>query len=93
MTRSSIGRGARGLARFLLPILIASCTTLQRDPNWWAARRGPSDQAPGPATTREAVIQVYAARAVGGTGLLGVHTWIALKPTGADEYTRYEVMG
>jgi hypothetical protein len=29
------------------------------------------------------VIQVYAARAVGGTGLLGVHTRIALKPTGA----------
>jgi len=81
------------VALVLLPLLAASCSTLQRDPNWWAARRDPSGQAPDPATTPEAVIQVYAARAVGLKGLLGVHTWIALKPAGADEYARYEVMG
>src|SRR5262249_4230346 len=63
------------------------------DPNWWEARRDPSGQAPDPAATPEAVIQVYAARAVGWKGVLGVHTWIAVKPSGAAEYTRYEVMG
>ncbi len=77
----------------LLLIAAAGCAALQRDPNWWAARRDSSDQAPDPAATPEAVIQVYAARTVGWKGLLGVHTWIALKPSGADAYTRYEVIG
>jgi hypothetical protein len=76
----------------LLP-LVASCASLQRDPNWWSARRDSSGQAPDPATTSEAVLQVYAARTVGWKGLLGVHTWVALKPSGASEYTRYEVIG
>ncbi len=80
------------LGSLLLPI-IASCSALQRDPNWWAARRDSSEQAPDPVTTPEAVIQVYAARAVGWKGVLGVHTWVAMKPTGAADYTRYEVMG
>lgn len=82
--------GALGLVG--LP-LVASCATLQRDPNWWAARREPSGQAPDPATTPEAVLQVYAARAIGWKGVVGVHTWIAVKPTGAPAYTRYEVIG
>ncbi len=38
-------------------------------------------------------MQVYAARTVGWRGLLAVHTWIAIKPSGAAAYTRYEVMG
>jgi hypothetical protein len=80
------------VALLVLPIA-ASCATLQRDPNWRSARRDSSGQAPDPATTPEAVIQVYAARAVGWKGVLGVHTWIALKPEGAPAYTRYEVMG
>lgn len=60
---------------------------------WWLARRDASGQAPDPATTRDAVIQVYAARTVGWRGVLAVHTWIAVKPEGAGAYTRYEVMG
>jgi hypothetical protein len=39
------------------------------------------------------VLQVYAARAVGWRGALAVHTWVAVKPSGAPGYTRYEVMG
>jgi hypothetical protein len=49
--------------------------------------------APDPATTREAVVQVYGARTMGVKGLFGVHTWIAVKPTGAPEWTVYEVIG
>jgi hypothetical protein len=30
---------------------------------------------------------------VGWKGVVAVHTWIAVKPTGAPAYTRYEVMG
>ena len=75
-----------------LPLAV-SCATFQRDPNWWQARRDPSGQAPDPPTTPEAVLQVYAARAVGWKGVLGVHSWIAVKPSGAPAYTRYEVIG
>jgi hypothetical protein len=83
-------------ARFLIAALLllaAACGTLARDPNWRQARRDPSEQAPDPATTPEAVIQVYAARTVGWKGVLGVHTWIALKRSGAEAYVRYEVVG
>ena len=74
--------------------LAAGCAVLERDGRpWWEARRDPSGQAPDPALTRQPVLQVYAARAVGWRGLLAVHTWIALKPEGAVSYTRYEVMG
>ncbi|MFI5008498.1 MAG: DUF3750 domain-containing protein, partial [Solirubrobacterales bacterium] len=77
----------------LLLLLLPACGTLARDPSWWQARRDSSGQAPDPATTPEAVIQVYAARTVGWKGILGVHTWIALKRSGAAQYTRYEVIG
>jgi hypothetical protein len=77
----------------LLVLLLAGCSTLARDPNWRDARRDSSAQAPDPATTPEAVIQVYAARTVGWKGVLGVHTWIAVKRSDAPSYTRYEVIG
>ncbi len=82
----------RGLLAALL-LLAAACGTLARDPNWREARRDSSAQAPDPETTPEAVIQVYAARTVGWKGILGVHTWIALKRSGAAAYSRYEVVG
>jgi len=63
------------------------------DVPWYAARRDASGLAPDPAATPEAVIQIYAARAVAWRGTVAVHTWIAVKPTGAPRYTRYEVMG
>jgi len=84
--------GGLALVAIVLPVAV-SCATLPRDPRWWAARRDSSGQAPDPATTPEAVAQVYAARAVGWRGVLGVHTWIAVKPRGASAYTRYEVIG
>jgi Protein of unknown function (DUF3750) len=77
----------------LLLLLLTACGTLVRDPNWRDARRDSSTQAPDPAITPEAVIQVYAARTVGWRGLLAVHTWIAVKRSGAPAFTRYEVMG
>jgi len=60
---------------------------------WWQGRRDAAGMAPDPASTPEAVVQVYGARAVGWRGAFGVHTWFAVKPKGADRYTRYEVIG
>jgi hypothetical protein len=61
--------------------------------DWRQASREPVGLAPSPAETPEAVVQVYAARAVRWRGYFGVHTWIAAKPSGAERFTVYEVTG
>jgi hypothetical protein len=78
----------------LLPVLVsAGCAMLEGGNNWREARRDSSGQAPDPVVAQDAIVQVYAARTVGWRGALGVHTWIAAKPSGAAHYTRYEVVG
>ncbi len=77
----------------MLP-LAAGCAAIERvGESWWELRRDSSGQAPDPATTRDAVVQVYAARAVGWRGVMAVHTWVAVKVTDTPAYTRYEVVG
>ncbi len=90
----------RGLAiyitAFLLPLGLSVATYYVGEAgamNWWEARNDTTHQAPDPATTEEAVVEVYAARAYSWRGAFGVHTWIAAKPTGAEHYTRFEVIG
>ncbi|MBP2291402.1 DUF3750 domain-containing protein [Azospirillum rugosum] len=61
--------------------------------DWSRADRSPVGLAPDPATTAEAVVQVYAARALSWRGAFGVHPWFAVKPAGARAYTVYEVIG
>jgi hypothetical protein len=56
-------------------------------------RRAVAGLAPDPATTPEPVVQVYGARCQGLLGLLGMHTWIAVKRRGASGFTLYEVVG
>ena len=60
---------------------------------WWQARNDATGLAPDPVETREAVVQVYAARAFSWRGAFGVHTWFAVKPSNARSFTRYEVFG
>jgi hypothetical protein len=87
-------RTRRWLGLLLAIAGVAGCAGPSRDGvPWWQARRDSSQQAPDPSLTPEPVIQVYAARSVGWRGVLGVHTWIALKPRDALAYTRYEVIG
>src|SRR6187401_2675373 len=69
----------------------ASCTHPRSD--WRTASSEPVGLAPDPAEVKEAVVQVYGARTVGAKGLFGVHTWVAVKPADADEWTVYEVIG
>jgi hypothetical protein len=49
--------------------------------------------APPADTTPEAVVQVYAARALNWRGIFGVHCWIATKPENALEYHVHHVIG
>ena len=61
--------------------------------DWRTASREPVGLAPDANLVKEAVIQVYGARALGAKGLFGVHTWVAVKPTNAQAWTVYEVVG
>jgi uncharacterized protein DUF3750 len=73
--------------------LFMHATSADGAADWRTLSREPVGLAPDPATTHEAVVQVYAARAMRWRGYFGVHPWIAVKPTGARAYTVYEVNG
>jgi hypothetical protein len=49
--------------------------------------------AAAPIAAAEPVVQVWGARTRGPKGIFGVHSWVAVKPAGATEYTVYEVVG
>jgi hypothetical protein len=83
-----------GFAAYLmLALFYVSWSNAVAADDWRTANRGPAGFAPDPATTPEAVVQVYAARTVGWRGYVGVHTWIAVKRTDAKEFTVHEVIG
>ena len=60
--------------------------------HWSSARWDSSGLAPTPATTPEAVVQVYCAASWGLKGAVADHCWIAFKEEGAAAYTRYDVV-
>lgn len=60
---------------------------------WSSADWSSTNTAPDPRTDREAIIQIYAARAGRWKGVVSVHTWIAVKDRNAPSFTRYDVVG
>ena len=83
-----------GLCFFLIigPLLaFAEVRTMGKA--WWEASRQSSGVSPSPDEVKNAVIQVFAARAFSWRGIFGVHTWIAVKRTNASEYTVYQLVG
>lgn len=70
-------------------LLLTGCS----NGDWRTASREPAGIAPDPALNREAVVQIYAARAWGWRGWFAVHTWIATKGSDQPYYTVYEVIG
>lgn len=81
---------------FLIPVgcaLTSHWTGDDRNADWRTARQDSSGIMTDVVSVDEAVIQVYAARAFRWRGAFGVHSWIAVKPQGADHFTRLEVMG
>ncbi|MBP2302061.1 DUF3750 domain-containing protein [Azospirillum picis] len=75
------------------PVFVIASGTVSLRVDWSRADRTPVGLAPDPAATPEAVVQVYAARALSWRGAFGVHPWFAVKPAGARTYTVYEVIG
>jgi hypothetical protein len=96
MKRLGFWVGGMLLSLYALPVIVSALLyTGKHNPGlqWWQARNDATGMAPAVATTPAAVIQIYAGRAFSWRGILGVHTWIAVKPSGATGYTRYEVSG
>jgi len=61
--------------------------------DWRTADKYSVGIAPDAATIDEAIVQVYAARAVKWRGIFAVHTWIATKAENARQYTVHHVLG
>lgn len=87
------GRSLRWSLLACVAALLAAIGLSATGSDWRTASREPVGLAPDPAVVKEAVVQVYGARAVGAKGLFGVHTWVAVKPTAAADWTVYEVIG
>lgn len=59
--------------------------------DWRTATRESAGIAPSPESHPEAVVHVYAARAIRWRGWFSVHCWIAAKEKGAPRYTTFHV--
>jgi hypothetical protein len=78
---------------FTGPILMLFSKDIDLKIDWRRARRDSAHIAPDCKTVKEAIVQVYAARAFNWRGLFSVHTWIAVKPTNSPHYQVYDVIG
>ncbi len=63
------------------------------DSDWSTARRDSAGIAPDPVQHREAIVQLYAARAFKWRGIFSVHTWIAMKRKNDDHYQVIQTLG
>ena len=86
-------RPSRFVLHAVVVTAVATASCMHTRSDWRTASREPVGLAPDPAEVKEAVVQVYGARTVGAKGLFGVHTWVAVKPAAAEEWTVYEVIG
>ena len=77
----------------LLAIILVSACVRHSMADWRTASMESAGIAPDPASHKEAILQVYSARAYSWRGIFGVHTWFAVKPTDALEFAVYEVIG
>lgn len=75
------------------PALALMTDEVSLDGDWYTASRESAAIVPPAASTPEAVVQVYGARAFQWRGAFAVHTWIAVKPENAERYVTYEVIG
>jgi hypothetical protein len=79
------------IAYFAIAFLYLFFTKPVDAQDWRSAPDQKAGLAPDPSVTTDAVVQVYAARTVRWRRYFGVHTWIAVKPSNATEFTVHEV--
>lgn len=92
-----LGRWIRRVMALVAILLVAPAWLYATDgrgaDSWRTADRHSANLAPQPSEHAGAVVQVYAARAFRWRGAFAVHTWIAVKPEGAQAYTTHHVLG
>jgi hypothetical protein len=76
-----------------IPFVLVLSGAVRLGTDYRTADRSSVGIAPDPATTAEAVVQVYAARVLNWRGFFGVHTWIATKEENADQYMVHHLIG
>lgn len=83
------------LGLFLLPLVAHAALALfeERPQSWRTADWSSARILPAAETAPEARILVFAARTGRWKGLFAVHSWIVVKPAGANRWTRYDVVG
>lgn len=82
------------LAKLLTQLsFIFSIFSCSHNTDWRKADRSSMGIAPTPEQESEAIVHVYAARAVRWRGYFAVHSWVATKEKNADHYTTYHVVG
>ena len=80
-------------ALFILPVAFSIARGMAYNGSWRDAPRHSAGLAPDPAAHPEAIVQIYAARAFNWRGYVATHPWIIVKRSGAQSFTRYEVVG
>jgi hypothetical protein len=83
------------LAIYLVPSLAAATLWASREHprSWREANWTSSGILPDPAVSKEARVVIFAAQTGGFKGAFAVHSWIVVKPAGAERYDRYDVVG
>ncbi|HWL04820.1 MAG TPA: DUF3750 domain-containing protein [Xanthobacteraceae bacterium] len=83
------------LAIFLLPLAVHAALYLSEDrPRRWSQANWGSTGLLQPAQkVEEARLIVFTARTGAWKGIFAVHSWIVVKPAGAAQWTRYDVVG
>lgn len=75
------------------PIWVFLTDNIEFGADYLTANRESSHLTPEAHVISDAVIQVYAARAFNWRGIFALHTWIAVKPKNAKQYTVYQIIG
>ena len=75
------------------PLAVLAFGDLDLERPWYEGSQDSVGLAPDPATVPEAMVQVYGARTVRWRGAFGIHPWIAVKRSGASEWTTYQMIG
>lgn len=96
--RAGWHRALRALVGSVLLLLVGPLAVLafgdvDLERPWYAGSQDRIGLAPDPATMHEAMVQVYGARTVRWRGAFGIHPWIAVKRSGASEWTTYQMIG
>ncbi len=75
---------------FFSGVILTNCWSGK---TWHTASRESAGIAPDPSVTKEAVLHVYGADTWGWRGWFAIHTWIATKRKGDNNYKVFDVVG